>query len=163
MQVCIKDNFLLLQKYNLSKPMGQSFHRLVEIIMTEVIMKSLRLKFYARAERLKKDLPAVFLALKKQETPFPVKLLAIITLCCALSPIDLIPDFIPVLGYLDDLLLLPVLIALTIRLIPTKVMEECRQESQTVWATGKPRRWFFALPYVFLWILFLFGVWRIVT
>lgn len=60
-----------------------------------------------RAQSLKRDIPAVFLALKDKDTPISAKVLAGITVCYALSPVDLIPDFIPVLGYLDDLILLP--------------------------------------------------------
>lgn len=60
----------------------------------------------ARAKKLKTDIPAVFLALKDKETPFTAKIFAGITVAYALSPIDLIPDFIPVLGYIDDLILL---------------------------------------------------------
>ena len=70
-----------------------------------------------RAKKLKRDVPAVFLALKDRETPLLAKITAAVTVAYALSPIDLIPDFIPVLGYLDDVLLLPALIALTIRLL----------------------------------------------
>lgn len=62
-----------------------------------------------RAKQLKVDIPAVFIALKQKETPLPAKILAAVTVGYALSPIDLIPDFIPVLGYLDDVLLLPAL------------------------------------------------------
>ena len=65
-----------------------------------------------RAGKLKADVPAVFLALKDGETPLSAKVLAAVTVGYALSPVDLIPDFIPVLGYLDDVLLLPALIAL---------------------------------------------------
>lgn len=76
-----------------------------------------------RAQSLKRDIPAVFLALKDKDTPISAKVLAGITVCYALSPVDLIPDFIPVLGYLDDLILLPALIALTVKLIPGEVWE----------------------------------------
>ena len=76
----------------------------------------------ARAKQLKTNIPAVFLALKKRETPWTAKLLAALTVGYALSPIDLIPDFIPVLGYLDDLIILPAMVALTVRLIPAEVM-----------------------------------------
>jgi len=60
-----------------------------------------------RAKKLKTDIPAVFIAMKKRETPLPDKICAGATILYALSPIDLIPDFIPVLGYLDDLIILP--------------------------------------------------------
>lgn len=60
-----------------------------------------------RAQKLKTDIPAVFLALKEKRTPFLAKMIAAVVVVYALSPIDLIPDFIPVLGYLDDLIILP--------------------------------------------------------
>ena len=61
----------------------------------------------ARAKKLKADTPAIFLALKDKNTPLPAKIAAAVAVGYALSPIDLIPDFIPVLGYLDDLIILP--------------------------------------------------------
>lgn len=112
-------------------------------------------KLKQRARRLKQDIPAVYLALKSKETPLAAKLLAAITVAYALSPIDLIPDFIPVLGYLDDVLLLPGLIALTVKLIPRKVLEDCRRQACELWQTGRPRKWYFALPIAAVWALIL--------
>ena len=109
-----------------------------------------------RAQRLKSDIPAVFIALKDKETPWYAKLLATITVGYALSPIDLIPDFIPVLGYLDDIIVLPALIALTIRLIPEKIWEESRQRSENMWTEGKPKRWYYAIPIVVIWLLIIY-------
>lgn len=106
-----------------------------------------------RAKRLKSEIPAVYLAPKDKQTPLPTKILAGITVGCALSPIDLIPDFIPVLGYLDDLLILPALAALMIRLIPPEVMERCRREVEGMWENGKPKRWYYAIPIVVFWLL----------
>lgn len=73
-----------------------------------------------RARQLKEDIPVVFLCLKRKDTPFGAKILAGITGVYALSPIDLIPDFIPALRYLDDIIILPALIALTVKLIPAE-------------------------------------------
>lgn len=112
-------------------------------------------KLKARVSQLKRDIPAVYLALKRKETPWSAKILAGLAVCYALSPIDLIPDFIPVLGYLDDVILLPFLVALAIRRIPSQVLEECRQESEDLWADGKPKKWYYALPIVILWLLIL--------
>ncbi len=114
----------------------------------------------ARAKQLKTDLPAVFLALKRKETPWTAKALAALTIGYALSPIDLIPDFIPVLGYLDDLILLPALVALTIRLIPVEVLASCRAEAEGLWKDGKPKRWYYAIPIVLFWLAILFLVVR---
>lgn len=104
------------------------------------------------AQKLKRDIPAIFLALKHKETPIGAKLLAWVTIGYALSPIDLIPDFIPVLGYLDDLVLLPALIALTIRMIPEAVLEQCREESKHLWENGKPKKWYYGIPIAAIWL-----------
>jgi uncharacterized membrane protein YkvA (DUF1232 family) len=71
----------------------------------------------------------------------------------ALSPIDLIPDFIPVLGYLDDLIILPLLVALTVKLIPHDVFEQRRIESEGLWRNGKPKKWICVLPIGAIWLL----------
>ena len=105
-----------------------------------------------RARKLKTDVPAVFIALKKKETPWYAKVVAAIVVVYALSPVDLIPDFIPVLGYLDDIIILPALIALTIKLIPKEVFEKCRIESEGMWANGKPKKWYYAIPFVLIWV-----------
>lgn len=109
-----------------------------------------------RAKKLKIDIPAVFIAMKKKETPIIAKIIAGLTVTYALSPIDLIPDFIPVLGYLDDVIILPSLIALTIKLIPSDVFAECRKEAEDLWKSGKPKRWYFALPIILIWLLIVF-------
>ena len=113
-----------------------------------------------RAKKLKTDIPAVFLALKKKETPVLAKIFAGATIIYALSPIDLVPDFIPVLGYLDDLIILPALVALTVKLIPHEVFEQCRSESEGLWQGGKPKKWYYALPIAAIWLLILFLVAR---
>lgn len=113
-----------------------------------------------RARKLWQDVPAVFLALKDRETPVLVKALAGVTVAYALSPIDLIPDFIPVLGYLDDVLLLPALIALTVRLIPRDVWARCRAQSAVLWTDGTPKKWYYAIPIVLLWLLVIWLIIR---
>ena len=108
-----------------------------------------------RAKQLKTDIPAVFLALKDKNTPIIAKVFAGITVVYALSPIDLVPDFVPVLGYLDDVILLPVLVALTIKFIPDKMLEEKREQSKGMWQDGKPKKWYYAIPIVLIWILII--------
>lgn len=108
-----------------------------------------------RARQLKTDLPAMFIALRHKKTPVLAKILAGITVGCALSPIDLIPDFIPVLGYLDDVVLLPVLIILTVKMIPKDVLEECRNEAKNIWKDGKPKKWYYATPIIIIWVLII--------
>jgi len=104
-----------------------------------------------RSEKLALMLPALFLALKDKRTPLLAKVLAAGTLTYALSPIDLIPDFIPVLGYVDDLLLLPLLGGLTIRLIPKEVMEESMGRAKSIWPKGLQARWYYSVPILLLW------------
>lgn len=108
-----------------------------------------------RAKKLKSDIPAVFLALKKKETPVIAKIFAGITVTYALSPIDLIPDFIPIIGLLDDLIILPIFVALTIKFIPKEIFDQCRIEAENLWGSGKPKRWYFAIPIILLWIVLL--------
>ncbi len=115
-----------------------------------------------RAKKLKTDVPAVFLALKQPETPWYAKVMAALTVAYALSPIDLVPDFIPVLGYLDDLLLLPAMIALSVKWIPLEVFRRCQAEAEELWADGKPTRWYYAVPILLIWaVLIALIVWAI--
>ncbi len=108
-----------------------------------------------RAKKLKTDIPAVFIAMKKRETPLAAKIFASVTVLYALSPIDLIPDFIPVLGFLDDLIILPAMIALTVKLVPTAVFKQAQIESEGLWENGKPKKWYYALPIAAIWLLIL--------
>lgn len=71
----------------------------------------------------------------------------------ALSPIDLVPDFIPVLGYLDDVILLPMLVVLTVKFIPKDILERNRMQSEGMWQDGKPKKWYYAIPIVIIWII----------
>lgn len=123
----------------------------------------MKLDLKSRAKQLKADIPALFLALKRKDTPILAKILAFITVGYALSPIDLIPDFIPVLGYLDDVILLPVLIALTVKLIPREKFERCRREAEEIWQDGKPKKWYYAIPVVMVWILIIYFIIRCIV
>ncbi len=82
-----------------------------------------------RARKLKRQIWALSLALKDPRTPWMARIIIGFTVVYAVSPIDLIPDFIPILGQLDDLVVLPGLIALALRLIPRDVMARCRREA----------------------------------
>lgn len=114
------------------------------------------MKLIARTKRLKGDIPAILLALFKRETPWPAKVVALLAVGYALSPIDLIPGFIPILGSLDDLILVPALVALAARLIPQSVMEKCRARAQALWKDGKYKLWFYILPIAIILLLLLF-------
>ena len=89
-----------------------------------------RLRDWARA--IKRDVVAIWLAGRDPRVPWPVKLLALLVAGYALSPIDLIPDFIPVLGYLDDVLLVPLGVLLVIRLLPPALLAEHRASAAAI-------------------------------
>ena len=120
------------------------------------------MKIKENVKIIKRDIPAVFLALKDKKTPIIAKILAAVTVGYALSPIDLIPDFIPVLGYLDDVILLPLLITVTLKLIPEDIMNKCRKEAGNMWQDGKPKKWYYALPIVFIWVVLILIIIKII-
>ena len=107
------------------------------------------------SRKLKKDIPALYLSLKDNRTPLIARALAFITVGYALSPIDLIPDFIPLLGYLDDLVILPFLVYLTLKFIPDEVINEYRIKSEGMWKDSKPKRWYYAIPIIIFWLLII--------
>lgn len=107
----------------------------------------------AWAKGLKRDVMALWLALRDPRVPWPAKALAALVVGYALSPIDLIPDFIPVLGLLDDLILLPLGILLVIRLIPPALMDELRGAAAARLDQPRPRSLVAALVIVALWLL----------
>ena len=109
----------------------------------------------ARAKKLKTDIPALFLAIKDNDTPLFAKVFAGITVSYALSPVDLVPDFIPVLGYLDDIILLPMLVALTIKFISQNVLERTRKQAEGMWQEGKPKKWYYAILIIVIWLIII--------
>ena len=104
------------------------------------------------AKKLKLDIPTIYIALKKKETPVIAKVFAMVTIVYALSPIDLVPDFIPIIGFLDDFILLPILIAITIKFIPKDILSQCRVEFENIWDNGKPKRWYYSIPIILIWV-----------
>lgn len=119
-------------------------------------------KLKIRARQLKRDIPVVFLSFKDKDTPLFAKILAAITVAYALSPIDLIPDFIPVLGYLDDVILLPLMITVTIWLIPDNVWEKNRRLAEGMWQDGRPKKWIYGIPIILIWLLILWLIVKVV-
>jgi len=114
------------------------------------------------AKRVKRDGVTLWFAGKHPQTPWYAKALGLFVVAYALSPIDLIPDFIPVLGYVDDVLLLPGLIWLTIKLLPADVLKECRQRADQWMATtgAKPRSTIGLWLVLSLWLAVAWMVWR---
>lgn len=110
------------------------------------------------ARALKRDLHALYLALRDPRTPWVAKVLGGIVLAYALSPIDLIPDFIPVLGYLDDVLLLPLGLLLVRRLIPPAVLAEHRAAVAALPPSTRLRSTLGAAVVVGVWVLIAAGI-----
>jgi uncharacterized membrane protein YkvA (DUF1232 family) len=106
-----------------------------------------------RIRHLKRETYALYLAYKDPRVPWYARLWVAVIVGYAFSPIDLIPDFIPVLGYLDDLVLIPLGLLLAVKLIPADVMAQCREQAQTELAEGKPVNWLAGVVIVGLWLL----------
>jgi uncharacterized membrane protein YkvA (DUF1232 family) len=123
-------------------------------------------RFRNWAARLKSEVVALGFCARHPRTPFLAKALAVLVVAYAVSPIDLIPDFIPVLGYLDDLLLVPAGLWLTLRLVPPDVMDECRGQAARWLDEGRERprnRAASALIIVLIvgaWLALLWLAWR---
>ena len=108
-----------------------------------------------KLRQLAEDIPALCLAMKEKDTPFLAKIIAGTAVVYALSPIDLIPDFIPVIGYLDDLILLPLLVALTLKLIPDETFERCREQERQMYQQGMKKHWYYMLPIILIWAILI--------
>ena len=106
-----------------------------------------------RARHLKAELYALYLAYRDPRVPWYARLFAAGVVAYAISPIDLIPDFIPVLGYLDDLILVPLGIVLILRMIPPEVMADCRERAKEVSREGRRTSWVAAGVIIGIWLL----------
>ncbi|MEG3438472.1 YkvA family protein [Pannus brasiliensis CCIBt3594] len=109
-------------------------------------------KLKQQAKRLKTELYALYLAYRDPRVPWYARAFAACVVAYAFSPIDLIPDPIPILGYLDDLILVPLGIKLALKMIPPKVMAECRVRARSTTPSNKPKNWFAAGIIVILWV-----------
>jgi uncharacterized membrane protein YkvA (DUF1232 family) len=119
------------------------------------------------ARTIKRDAHALWLAARDPRVPWYAKALALAVAAYAFSPIDLIPDFIPVVGYLDDLLIVPLGIALVIRLIPPEIMAEHRQAAMAAAAEGRPASKTAAAVIILIWVVSIaaaswwaYAIWR---
>lgn len=118
-----------------------------------------------RAHALKRETYALFFAYHDPRTPWYARVVAACVVAYAFSPIDLIPDFVPILGYLDDLILVPLGVALALRLIPPEVMAESRVRAAA--AAQRPTSWAAAAVIITLWLslaaLGMWWFWRLVA
>jgi uncharacterized membrane protein YkvA (DUF1232 family) len=105
--------------------------------------------------KLKKEVLVLYLACKRKDIPWYTKIIPVLVVAYALSPIDFVPDFIPILGYLDDLIIVPLGITLALKLIPKYVLDECRMIAEESFKNGKPRNYFAAAAIVLMWLLLM--------
>lgn len=115
-----------------------------------------------RAAKLEREVHTLYLAFRDSRTPLRAKAVIALIVAYAISPIDPIPDVIPGVGYLDELVVLPVGIAIALRLIPEDVMTECRQRAGDEINVG-PARWLIGAIVIALWIAIAFLALRLVT
>ncbi|HEY9739022.1 MAG TPA: YkvA family protein [Coleofasciculaceae cyanobacterium] len=106
-----------------------------------------------RVRQLKKEQLAIYIACKDPRVPWYARVFAGFVVAYALSPIDLIPDVIPILGYLDDLILVPLGIILVLKMIPPAVLAECREKAEAAMNQDKPTSWIAAIVIVAIWLL----------
>ena len=119
----------------------------------------------AWAAELKTQLITLWFCRRHPDMPWAAKALAILVVAYALSPIDLVPDFIPVLGYVDDLILVPLGIYLALRLIPPQVLEEARRQALE-WDASRPERpnnYWAAVFIVLVWVALAYWLWRMLA
>lgn len=119
------------------------------------IIKSMLSKLNIMLKNLKKEIGALYLASKRGDVAWYAKAIILLIVGYALSPIDLIPDFIPILGYLDDIIILPIGIMFAIRLVPKDIMNECREQSENIFKNGKPKNWIAAGIIILIWTITL--------
>jgi uncharacterized membrane protein YkvA (DUF1232 family) len=132
-------------------------------VLAVELFEMLKESWKEKAKRLKTEVYALCLAMKDPRIPWYAKLLmALIIIGYAISPIDLIPDFIPVIGQIDDLIIVPAGIALVIKMIPKSVMEEYRQKATTE-PINTRTKWVVAAIIVSIWVLVIYLVFTLVS
>ncbi|MCW0485044.1 YkvA family protein [Gaoshiqia sediminis] len=131
---------------------------IVTLINTENHITTIN-KLKKWANRIKTDLKALRIALTDNLVPWYVQALIILTVGYAFSPIDLIPDFIPILGLLDDIVIVPLLIYVTIKLISTEVMQYCRLQAETR-EFKKKKNWIVGSIIILLWVILVVWIFK---
>ena len=111
-----------------------------------------------KSKQVKTEVYALYLASKHPKTPWYAKVLAALIIGYALTPIDLIPDFIPVVGYLDDLILVPAGIALLIKIIPRDILEECKAKARSDLSNRRSKNWIAAIIIVLIWLFAIYVI-----
>lgn len=117
-------------------------------------------KFKDTTEAINSKIGAMYIAMKRDDTPLYAKLACGLCVYYALSPLDIVPDFIPVLGAVDDLIVLPFLMWLALKLIPADIMEECTVQAQSDWQGDNKKR--YMIPVIVVWLLLLIWIWNLI-
>lgn len=109
-------------------------------------------KLKAWAKQLKRKIFILFFAYKHNHTPWYAKVFAVCVVAYAFSPIDLIPDFIPILGYLDDVILVPLGVMIALKMMPPSVILECTVKAEERMKNSKPKNWTVGILIILVWI-----------
>ncbi len=125
------------------------------------IYRAIKTKIIQFAKRLKLEITTLYVLYKSKKLRIITQVLTICVLAYALSPIDLIPDFIPVLGYLDDLILLPLAIKGILKLIPEGLYRESKTKAQFLTRNDLPKNWWFAVFVIIIWLLLIWTLVRV--
>lgn len=110
-------------------------------------------KLKNKAKAIKQSVFVLYLSYKDPRVPWYAKLFAVLVVAYAFSPIDLIPDFIPVLGFLDDLIIVPLGITLAMKMIPEAVLIDCRSKAEEIRKNGKPKNWITGAIFIMIWLV----------
>jgi uncharacterized membrane protein YkvA (DUF1232 family) len=117
------------------------------------VISNVMIRLKNRARSVKQNLFVLYLAYKDPRVPRYAKIFAACVVAYAFSPIDLIPDFIPVFGYLDDLIIVPLGITLSLKMIPEAVIADCRAKAEELRESGKPKNWLAGAVFILIWIV----------
>ncbi|MEA3576102.1 YkvA family protein [Peribacillus frigoritolerans] len=112
------------------------------------------------ARRLKQQIFILYFACKDERVPWHAKVFTACVVAYAFSPIDIIPDFIPILGYLDDVILVPIGIMIALKMIPKSVLTDCEVKAEEMMKNGKPKNWIVGSLIVMIWVLII--IWAII-
>ncbi|QNK48946.1 DUF1232 domain-containing protein [Brevibacterium sp. PAMC23299] len=117
-----------------------------------------KIKIWARG--LKRQIFILYFACKDERVPWHAKVFTACVVAYAFSPIDLIPDFIPILGYLDDVILVPIGIMIALKMIPKSVLTDCEVKAEEMMKKGKPKNWIVGSLIVMIWVFII--IWAII-
>ncbi|WP_148361192.1 YkvA family protein [Bacillus timonensis] len=117
-------------------------------------------KIKSWAKRLKKQIFVLYFASKDARVPWYAKLFTAGVVAYTFSPIDLIPDFIPILGYLDEVILVPIGIMFALKMIPSAVIADCEVKAEEMMKNGKPKNWVVGSLIILLWVLLF--IWMVI-